>query len=175
MTLFLGLDLSTQSLKAAVTNEQDVVVHEGVVFFDKDLPQYETINGTVTGPEDGVITCPVALWVEALELVMDRLKAVGVPLGSIVAVSGDAQVSFAHALRGNKLHCYTMISNMGACTGQVWPRNGLTPLNLTSLCSRNSFPKHSPSLKRQYGKIHPLVRNATLLRQQPEAPKPSLN
>ena len=174
MALFLGLDLSTQSLKAAVTNEQDVVVYEGVIFFDKDLPQYGTINGAITGPEDGTITCPVALWVEALELVIDRLKDGGVPLGSVVAVSGGAQVSSAHALLGNELHCNIMLSNMGACTGHTWPKSASTLSIPISLCTHNLFPKHSPNLKRQYGKIHPLVRSATSLRQEPEDPKHSL-
>ncbi|KAF8329496.1 uncharacterized protein EI90DRAFT_3155380 [Cantharellus anzutake] len=104
MTLFLGLDLSTQSLKAVVTNQQDIVVCERTVNFDEDLPQYGTVNGAISGTEEGVITCPVALWIEALELAMDSLKDAGVQLNSIVGVSGDAQqhgsVYWSHTAAG---------------------------------------------------------------------------
>jgi xylulokinase len=92
MVLFFGLDLSTQSLKATITTEWDVVIFEKALVFQRDLPHHGTTNGAIAGPEDGEMTCPVALWIESLDRVMDAVAAAGVDMREIVAVSGAAQV-----------------------------------------------------------------------------------
>ncbi|KDQ18995.1 hypothetical protein BOTBODRAFT_103051 [Botryobasidium botryosum FD-172 SS1] len=89
--LFLGLDLSTQQLKAIIIDEAENIVFEGSIHFDKDLPHHGTVNGAVPGPDEAEMTCPVAVWLESLDLLMERLKDADVDLGSIVAVSGAAQ------------------------------------------------------------------------------------
>lgn len=43
--LFLGFDVSTQSCKAVVVDENLNTVFSTSLNFDKDLPQYHTING----------------------------------------------------------------------------------------------------------------------------------
>ena len=91
MPLFLGLDLSTQSLKATITTERDAVAFEKAFSFQRDFPQYGTSNGAIAGP-DGEMTCPVGLWVETLDSLMDEIVKAGIDVGSIVAVSGAAQV-----------------------------------------------------------------------------------
>lgn len=53
--LFLGLDLSTQQLKAVIISEDATVVHEFAVHFDNDLPQYKTTNGAILGPAEGEV------------------------------------------------------------------------------------------------------------------------
>jgi xylulokinase len=53
--LFLGLDLSTQQLKAVLISEDAQVVNEFAVAFDKDLPQYETTSGAILGPAEGEV------------------------------------------------------------------------------------------------------------------------
>jgi hypothetical protein len=53
--LFLGLDLSTQQLKAVIISEDATVVHESAVHFDNDLPQYKTTNGAILGPAEGEV------------------------------------------------------------------------------------------------------------------------
>lgn len=93
MPLFLGLDLSTQSLKATITTERDVVVFEKAYNFQRDFPKYGTSNGAIAGPDDGEMTCPVALWVEVLDALMDEVVKAGIQVKEIVAVSGAAQVS----------------------------------------------------------------------------------
>jgi xylulokinase len=90
--LFLGIDLSTQQLKAIVTSEDDNVVHESAVHFDNDLSTYGTTNGAVKGPGGGEVTSPVAMWLEAIDLLLERMKKAGVPLNQIVAISGAGQV-----------------------------------------------------------------------------------
>lgn len=92
MALFIGFDLSTQSLKSIVSNVTGDVICEKTVNFHRDLPQYHTQNGAIAGPDDGEMTTPVALWLESVDIVMSALQSAGVDLGAVVAVSGAAQV-----------------------------------------------------------------------------------
>ncbi|KAI0684285.1 D-xylulose kinase [Cytidiella melzeri] len=89
--LFLGLDLSTQGLKAVLITEESEVVHESAVNFDRELPHYETTNGAIRGPDEGEVTSPVRMWLEAMDLIVSKLKTAGVNLGQIMAISGDGQ------------------------------------------------------------------------------------
>lgn len=89
--LFLGLDLSTQQLKALLIDETAAVVHNFAVEYDKDLPHYGTTNGAVHGPTDGQVTSPVAMWVEALDLILQRMRDAGIDFSRIRAVSGAGQ------------------------------------------------------------------------------------
>lgn len=89
--LFLGFDLSTQQLKAIVIAEDVSIVHESAVHFDRDLPAYGTTNGAVKGQDEGEVTSPVLMWLEAIDLVMQRVKNAGVDLSAIVGISGAGQ------------------------------------------------------------------------------------
>ncbi|KAJ3878325.1 hypothetical protein F5051DRAFT_232963 [Lentinula edodes] len=89
--LFLGLDLSTQQLKAVLVREDHSILHESSVRFDQDLPSYETENGALKGPAEGEVTSPVAMWLDAFELLAERMKQAGVDFGSIAAISGAGQ------------------------------------------------------------------------------------
>lgn len=102
--LFLGLDLSTQQLKAIIISQDSTIVHESAVHFDKDLPQYETINGAVLGPGSGEVTSPVAMWLDAMDLLMVRMKQAGVHFRSISAISGAGQVR--PMIQSTTLHAY---------------------------------------------------------------------
>ncbi|EJU03510.1 D-xylulose kinase [Dacryopinax primogenitus] len=88
---YLGLDLSTQQLKISIADDNEDLVLEHAVHFDRDLPQYGTKNGAVRGPEPGEMLCPVAVWIEAVDFLMDGLKKEGVDLHRIAGVSGAAQ------------------------------------------------------------------------------------
>ncbi|KAF5350250.1 hypothetical protein D9758_007853 [Tetrapyrgos nigripes] len=89
--LFLGLDLSTQQLKAILVQADCSIVHESSVHFDRDLPSYGTENGAIKGPAKGEVTSPVAMWLDAYDLLMDRMKKAGVEFRDIVAISGAGQ------------------------------------------------------------------------------------
>ncbi|KAK7033109.1 hypothetical protein R3P38DRAFT_2920737 [Favolaschia claudopus] len=89
--LFLGLDLSTQQLKAVIISEDAVVVHESAVHFDNELPEYKTTNGAILGPAEGEVTSPVAMWLDAMDLLMQQMKQADIQLGEIVAISGAGQ------------------------------------------------------------------------------------
>ncbi|KAF9006062.1 hypothetical protein BDQ17DRAFT_1239609 [Cyathus striatus] len=88
--LFLGLDLSTQQLKAIVISQDSSIVHESSVHFDKDLAHYGTTNGALSG-DDGEVTSPVAMWLEAIDLLIERMRDADVDIAAISAISGAGQ------------------------------------------------------------------------------------
>ncbi|KAG0079546.1 hypothetical protein BGZ93_011289 [Podila epicladia] len=104
--LYLGLDLSTQQLKAvALTTptgrEDDLETHSSfAIHFDTDLPHYHTRGGVTVhrdqeahadDNESGVVTAPVLMWIEAFERLFDKMKAAKFPFERVVSVSGAAQ------------------------------------------------------------------------------------
>lgn len=91
--LFLGLDLSTQQLKAVLLNKDSKVIHQTAVRFDRDLPRHGTTNGAIQGPDKGEVTSPVQMWLEAFDLLFASLHEAKVDLGVVMAVSGAGQVS----------------------------------------------------------------------------------
>jgi xylulokinase len=72
--LFLGLDCSTQALKAVLTTSSLRVISEYRVDFSKDMPQYGTKSGVLVDEKDGSIMAPVKMYVEAMDKVLDGLK-----------------------------------------------------------------------------------------------------
>jgi xylulokinase len=89
--LFLGLDSSTQSLKASVIDDQFKVVAEFAVNFDADLPAFKTQGGVHKSADGLTVTSPPQLWVAALDLLFERMKAAHFPFAQVVAVSGSGQ------------------------------------------------------------------------------------
>ncbi|XP_017774210.1 PREDICTED: xylulose kinase [Nicrophorus vespilloides] len=90
--LYLGLDLSTQQLKAVVVDEKLKILHQASVHFDSDLPEFRTHGGVVLNKMNPqVVTTPTLLWVKALDMLMDRLTVSGVDFSQIAAISGTAQ------------------------------------------------------------------------------------
>ncbi|KAG9014379.1 hypothetical protein FRB94_012785 [Tulasnella sp. JGI-2019a] len=89
--LFLGLDLSTQQLKASVIDAHENLIQECAVHFDTDLAHHGTQNGAIAGDRPGEMTCPVVVWLESMDILMKRLQDRGVEFGRVLAVSGAAQ------------------------------------------------------------------------------------
>jgi xylulokinase len=90
--LFLGLDCSTQSLSAILidTVSKSVILEESVNF-ERDLPQYKTHKGFLQNTDPLLVHSPPLLWVEALDLLCQRLVKKGAPLSEIKAIGGSAQ------------------------------------------------------------------------------------
>ncbi|KXT12733.1 hypothetical protein AC579_8897 [Pseudocercospora musae] len=86
--LYMGFDLSTQQLKGLVVDSNLKVTHEAKVDFDADLSKYGIHKGVLTNPAEGEVFAPPAMWLEALELVLDRLKAAKLDFARIKGVSG---------------------------------------------------------------------------------------
>ncbi|KAJ1337661.1 xylulokinase [Microdochium nivale] len=92
--LYLGFDLSTQQLKAIVVASDLTVVSEAKVDFDADFAaKYKVKKGVLTdNAGEGEVFAPVALWLEALDLVLTRLHDdAACPIARIKGVSGSAQ------------------------------------------------------------------------------------
>eukprot|EP00667_Euglena_gracilis_P005551 EG_transcript_5583 len=71
---YLGVDCGTQSMKAVVVDAALGSVAEAAVGFDAELPAYGTAGGCHR--QGDRVTAPPLMWVEALELLLDKLKAV---------------------------------------------------------------------------------------------------
>ncbi|XP_061412947.1 xylulose kinase isoform X2 [Lethenteron reissneri] len=89
--LVLGLDLSTQQVKAMVLDDQLVVLTEVHVHFDKDLPKFSTQGGVHIHEDKLTVTSPVLMWVEAIDLTLERLVQSGVDLSQVAVLSGSGQ------------------------------------------------------------------------------------
>jgi xylulokinase len=91
--LYLGLDLSTQSLDAVVIDLDDALesAFEASVNFETDLPHYGTKSGFIYDPESKRAVAPTLMFAEALELVLERLRSAKCPFERIRAVSVSAQ------------------------------------------------------------------------------------
>jgi xylulokinase len=91
---FLGLDASTQALKASLLSSNLDVLNEIAVNFDADLPHYNTRGGVLHGPQgSGEVFSPVMMVVEAMDLLFERIKEAGWDLSQIRGAAAAGQVS----------------------------------------------------------------------------------
>ncbi len=92
MSFYLGLDSSTQSMKALVIDaESGKIIASALVNFGKDLPEFGCPEGVLTNADPLVKHSPPRMWLAALDLVLARLQQSGAPMAGIQAVSGDGQ------------------------------------------------------------------------------------
>ncbi|KAK0645877.1 hypothetical protein B0T16DRAFT_327962 [Cercophora newfieldiana] len=90
--LYLGFDLSTQQLKAIVVQSDLTVVSDAKVDFDGDFgSKYGIKKGVQVNETEGEVFAPVAMWLESLDLVLQRLQEKNTPLGRIRGISGSCQ------------------------------------------------------------------------------------
>ncbi|ORY17410.1 xylulose kinase [Clohesyomyces aquaticus] len=85
---YLGFDLSTQQLKGIIVHSDLKLAHEAKVDFDADLAKYGINKGVLTNPSEGEVFAPPAMWLEAIELVLQRLKDQGADFSKIKGLSG---------------------------------------------------------------------------------------
>jgi xylulokinase len=89
--LFLGLDSSTQGLKAIVVTRKLKVFGEWAVNYDRDLPHFRTQGGVHARADRVTVTAPPLMWVEALDLLLAAMAADRFPFGAVAALSGSGQ------------------------------------------------------------------------------------
>lgn len=90
--LFAGLDVSTQSAKLVVIDTATgTVAHVDRVDYDRDLPEFGTVDGTVPGLGEGVSESDPAMWTAAVDLLLARLRDSGVATSRIRAISVSGQ------------------------------------------------------------------------------------
>ncbi|MCU0560222.1 MAG: FGGY family carbohydrate kinase [Desulfobacterales bacterium] len=75
--LFLGLDLSTQSLTALVVSIEAGIVHQEALNFDQTYPHYGTRGGVLPAADSQRAHVDPMMWLEALEDMLGRLKRLG--------------------------------------------------------------------------------------------------
>ncbi|KAK2446318.1 xylulose kinase [Trifolium repens] len=89
---FLGFDSSTQSLKATVLDSNLNIIASELIHFDSDLPHYKTQDGVYRDPSNnGRIVSPTLMWIEALDLIFQKLSKSNLDFSKISAVSGSGQ------------------------------------------------------------------------------------
>jgi xylulokinase len=90
--LFLGLDCSTQSLTGVIIDfDSNSVFFRESINFDKELPHYNTQNGIIVLDDEKVVHSYPLMWIEALELLFDRLLKANIQIKNIKAISGSGQ------------------------------------------------------------------------------------
>lgn len=89
--LYLGLDLSTQQLKAIVVTSNLKVVENSTFDFDADSVGFEVEKGVITDHAEHEVYAPVSLWLQAIDVVLEKLKGRGVDLARVRGISAAGQ------------------------------------------------------------------------------------
>ncbi|KAF0500230.1 actin-like ATPase domain-containing protein [Gigaspora margarita] len=88
--LYIGLDLSTQALKLTAINDNCHVIFEESVHFDNEFgDKYGIKNGVITN--ENVVTCPTMMWVESIDLLLEKLQSQKFPFFKVKVISGAGQ------------------------------------------------------------------------------------
>src|SRR5271155_764660 len=85
--IYLGFDLSTQQLKGIAVTSDLRKVHEAKFDFDADSKGFNVRKGVLTNEEEHEVFAPVAMWLQALDVVLERLKASGLDFRDVKGVS----------------------------------------------------------------------------------------
>jgi xylulokinase len=64
------------------------LIHEAKVDFDADFAKYGIEKGVLTNPSEGEVFAPVALFLDAIDLVLQRLKDQGADFSKVQGISG---------------------------------------------------------------------------------------
>ena len=122
MSLYLGLDSSTQSLSAVVLDsERREVVLDHTVNFDKRLPEFGTANGVLPNKDPMVAQSDPLMWVAALDLMCDDLRERGIDLSQIAAVAGSGQQHGSVYLKANAVNVLKSLNPKRALSKQIKP------------------------------------------------------
>ncbi|MFW5997165.1 MAG: xylulokinase [Lentisphaeria bacterium] len=91
MSLYLGIDASTQSIDGMVIDCDDgSVKYYTTVKFD-DIPGFACTNGVLESADPLVKHSDPLLWLEGLERVLDQLREQGLDFSAVKAISGSGQ------------------------------------------------------------------------------------
>jgi xylulokinase len=92
MSIYLGLDSSTQSLSAlAIDTDSGQVVVDESVNFAADLPDYPSDSGVLPHSDPLVKHSDPLMWVAALDLLLTRCRENGVDWSRISGIAGSGQ------------------------------------------------------------------------------------
>lgn len=92
MSLYLGIDVSTQGIKCIVIDIiKGEIVAESNVNFGKDLPEYNSPDGFLPNTSPLNYHADPMMWVDGLELALERLQKTKVNMKAIKGISGSGQ------------------------------------------------------------------------------------
>ncbi|CRL29027.1 Carbohydrate kinase, FGGY [Penicillium camemberti] len=89
--LYIGFDLSTQQLKGLVVNSDLKVVHVAKFDFDADSQGFPIKKGVLNNEVEHEVFAPVALWLQALDGVLESLRKQGLDFRRVKGISGAGQ------------------------------------------------------------------------------------
>lgn len=87
-SFFLGFDLSTQQLKCIAVTSDLKAAHEVKFDFDADSEGFGIHKGVLTNEEEHEVFAPVALWLQAIDVVLERLRKSGLDFDKVKGISG---------------------------------------------------------------------------------------
>lgn len=87
--LYLGFDLSTQQLKGLVVDDSLKKVHEAKFDFDADAKGFNINKGVLVNEAEHEVFAPVAMWLQAIDTLLLRLKDDGLDFKRIKGISGS--------------------------------------------------------------------------------------
>ncbi|XP_064216201.1 xylulose kinase isoform X2 [Aotus nancymaae] len=87
----LGWDFSTQQVKVVAVDAEMNVFYEESVHFDRDLPEFGTSGGVHVHKDELTVTSPVLMWVQALDIILEKMKASDFDFSQVLALSGAGQ------------------------------------------------------------------------------------
>lgn len=86
--LYLGFDLSTQQLKSLAVNSNLRVEYEAKFDFDADSRGFSIKKGVITNEAENEVFAPLALWLQAIDTVLQKLQDGGMDFRRVHGVSG---------------------------------------------------------------------------------------
>lgn len=91
LSMFLGIDASTQSISAVIICPKTArVIACESVNFGREFPEFGAPCGFIADGECGEVHADPRMWLEALDLLLDRLRAQA-DLSQVRVISGDGQ------------------------------------------------------------------------------------
>ena len=102
MNIFLGLDSSTQGLKAEIVDlDSASVLFRCSVNYGNDLPEFESDNGYLQSAGPLIKHANPLMWAAALDLLFERLQNQRAPLDKVAGISGSGQQHGTVYLKSN--------------------------------------------------------------------------
>ncbi|PLN81618.1 D-xylulose kinase A [Aspergillus taichungensis] len=89
--LYIGFDLSTQQLKGLVVNSDLKVVYVSKFDFDADSRNFPIKKGVLVNEAEHEVVAPVAMWLQALDGVLEGLRNQGLDFSRVMGISGAGQ------------------------------------------------------------------------------------
>jgi xylulokinase len=92
MGLYLGIDCSTQGVKAEIIDTVNGEIHSGfAVNFGKDLPEYKCPDGYLKNADPLLYHSDPLMWAAALDMLLQKIKDSGFKLETVAGISGSGQ------------------------------------------------------------------------------------